>query len=251
MITRGKFFSGLSGIHLPVPKYQFPVEFQKASRLNYYASHFNSIEVNSSFYKLPMQSTVAKWVADVPENFKFTFKLSKSVTHEKELNFDIENIDKFIQSISPAFEKAGCILVQFPPSLTTSSIHQLDLLLHRFKLLNTPVASRVAVEFRNRNWYNTEVFDLLESYEASVVMHDIPKSATPRTIPDGHTIYLRFHGPAGNYKGSYTDVFLEEQAGYIKEWLTDGKSVYTYFNNTNGGDAFPNLVKLNKFVCGE
>jgi uncharacterized protein YecE (DUF72 family) len=251
MMKRGDFFSGLSGVHLPVPKYQFPEEFQQGSRLNYYAAHFNSIEVNSSFYKLPMQSTVARWVNDVPENFQFTFKLSKKVTHEKDLNFNNEDIDSFIKSISPAAEKTGCILVQFPPALTTNSIHQLDHLLHAINLHETPVAARIAVEFRNRNWYNPEVFDLVESYDATVVVHDIPKSATPRTVPEGEFIYLRFHGPTGNYKGSYTDAFLEEQAAYIREWLTDGKTVYAYFNNTNGSDAFPNLTALNKFVFSE
>jgi uncharacterized protein YecE (DUF72 family) len=249
MSVSGKFFSGLSGIHLPIPKYQFPEAFQKSSRLNYYANHFNSIEVNSSFYKLPMPLTVAKWVDDVPENFQFTFKLFKQVTHTKDLNFDSAEVDKFLHSIAAAQVKAGCILIQFPPSLTTSSIHQLDHLLNAIESNDSSTPWKVAIEFRNRNWYHADVFDLLENYNASIVMHDIPKSATPLTIPDTNVIYLRFHGPTGNYKGNYSEAFLEEQAGYIKEWLAEGKTVYTYFNNTNGGAAFPDLVKLNKFVA--
>ncbi len=77
------FYSGISGLVLPVPKAQYPPEFQDNSRLQYYASLFNSLEVNSIFYKLPRSSTIANWVESVPDNFRFTFKLSKTVTHVK------------------------------------------------------------------------------------------------------------------------------------------------------------------------
>ena len=74
------FYSGLSGLQLNIPQYLYPPPFENASRLTYYASLFNSIEINSSFYKIPKAATVAKWAACVPENFKFTFKLWKGIT---------------------------------------------------------------------------------------------------------------------------------------------------------------------------
>jgi uncharacterized protein YecE (DUF72 family) len=93
----------------------------------------------------------------------------------------------------------------------------------------------VAVEFRHESWYKDEVFELLNQHQATMVLQDMPKSATPMEITVDRLIYLRFHGPSGNYKGSYSDSFLSEYATYVSEWLDDGKTVYTYFNNTAGG----------------
>lgn len=78
------FFCGTGNVVLPVPhKTHLPPEYKDKSRLNYYASMFNSMEVNSSFYKIPMPRTVEKWANDVPENFRFTFKLFGGITHAK------------------------------------------------------------------------------------------------------------------------------------------------------------------------
>ena len=242
------FYAGLSGIELPVPKYQFPPEYQNASRLTYYATFFNSIEINSSFYKIPMRATVVRWASCVPAHFKFTFKLFREITHVKDLVFDVSHIARFIEITSLVEEKKGCLLVQFPPSLQSETIGQLAELLTAIQKADPGGTWPVAVEFRNRSWYIPEVFDLLESYNASLVMHDIQQSATPLNSISSTLIYVRFHGPTGSYRGSYTEAFLQEYAGYIQEWLNDGKTVYAYFNNT-AGDAFNNLRTLKSFIA--
>ena len=106
---------------------------------------------------------------------------------------------------------------------------------------------KVAVEFRNASWYNEEVYALLDGYNVSLVIHDVPASTTP--IIDSKTgfRYLRFHGPGGRYRGSYTDEFLKGYADHIKAWIKKGKTVYVYFNNTMG-DAVGNLQTLNRMV---
>lgn len=241
------FYSGLSGIELPMPKYEFPPEYQRTSRLIYYSTFFNSIEVNSSFYKIPMHTTVGRWSLSVNDKFKFTFKLFKEITHVKDLRFDPNLIQVFIDTIANIGEKRGCLLVQFPPGLKRDSIIQLDNLLHFIKISDPTGRWNVGVEFRNKGWYNEDVYDLLKTYHAALVMHDIPASATPfKNIPSGF-FYVRFHGPTGNYRGSYTDAFLLEYAEYIKEWMSEGKTGYVYFNNTMG-NAFNNLVTLNSLV---
>lgn len=110
-------YAGLSGIQLPIPKYRFPPGWEQASRLAYYASFFNSIEINSSFYKIPLSRTVARWATSVPANFKFTFKLFKGVTHEKKIACDGSILQQFFHAVNHVGTKAGCILVQFPPSV--------------------------------------------------------------------------------------------------------------------------------------
>lgn len=241
-----KLNSGTSGLVVPVPKYLFPKEFQDASRLTYYASFFNSIEINSSFYKLPMGSTLTKWLQQVPEDFKFTFKLWKEITHVKELNFKEKDVEQFFKIISQANAKKGCLLVQFPPSLTKSYLKQVVKLLEVLKKYNSKHGWNIAVEFRSKTWYEKKIYKILKSYAVSLVLQDIPKSATPMITQTSKVVYVRFHGPKGNYRESYPDYFLSEYSTYIKEWLEEGKEVYVYFNNTMG-DAFKNLQTLNKF----
>ena len=97
MKVRGKFYGGTSGLVLPVAnKLAFPPAYQDKSRLTYYASLFNSLEVNSSFYKIPM-ATIKRWAIEVPEGFKFTFKLFKGITHNKGLVFEDALVEKFMQ----------------------------------------------------------------------------------------------------------------------------------------------------------
>lgn len=241
------FYAGLSGIQLPVPKYKYPLEYQAGSRLTYYATHFNSIEINSSFYKIPGKNTVARWSSSVPQNFRFTFKLFREITHAKNLDFDPGQVHKFIETIGHVGEKKGCVLVQFPPSLKTESIDRFNDLLHSMRIADPKNLWSIAVEFRNNAWYNEDVYDILRSYNASLVLHDKPASSVSLTQATSDTVYVRFHGPTGNYKGSYTDDFLSEYAALIHEWLEENKTVYVYFNNTNG-DAFNNLVTLKGFL---
>ena len=241
------FYSGLSGLQLPVPKYLFPPPFENASRLTYYSSFFNSIEINSSFYKIPQAATVTKWADAVHENFRFTFKLWKEITHCKGLHFNNDDVAAFFKSINSLTKKKGCLLVQFPPSLGSEHYFQLKKLLSSIHAINTKEEWKIAVEFRNKSWYHEKVYDLLNFYKAAVVIHDIPKSATPLIDQTPDFIYARFHGPTGNYRDSYSEDFLHEYATYINEWIADDKTVYVYFNNTMG-DAFKNLNTLNNFV---
>jgi uncharacterized protein YecE (DUF72 family) len=241
------YFSGLSGIQLPVPKYKFPEEYKDASRLTYYSTYFNSIEINSSFYKIPMPATIARWRTSVHDNFRFTFKLFREITHEKDLKYDPGLIVKFLEAIAHAGTKNGCILVQLPPKLTNASTPRLEQLLNALRLADAAGLWNIAVEFRHKSWYTNETYDILEAYGCSLVMQDMPKCATPLRENTSSVTYVRFHGPTGNYRGSYTDDFLREYAEYIQEWLKHGKTVYVYFNNT-AGQAFDNLTTLNRLI---
>lgn len=237
----GTFYGGTSGLQLPIPKRDFPPEHEEKSRLAYYAHHENSIEINSSFYQLPQAKTISRWADEVPTDFRFTFKLWKEITHQKNLVFNAEDVSLFMQVIDAVGDKKGCLLVQFPPSLQVSALPQLQELLTLLNTFDWPVA----VEFRHKSWYNDTVFSLLNSYGAAMVIQDMPKAPAPIECTSDQFVYLRFHGPSGNYKGSYADGFLYEYSLYKQEWQADGMNVYTYFNNT-AGDALNNLNFLNR-----
>ncbi|MBS1526053.1 MAG: DUF72 domain-containing protein [Bacteroidetes bacterium] len=224
-----------------MPKRDFPPEHQHLSRLAFYALHENSIEINSSFYKLPQAKTITAWSLQVPGDFRFTFKLWKEITHQKNLLFKTEAIGRFMQAIELPRGHKGCLLVQFPPSLQVTAEQQLGELLQALDGFTWPVA----VEFRHPSWHRESVFELLNRYQAALVLQDMPKAPSPFELTSDSHAYLRFHGPQGNYKGSYSDDFLYEYAYYIHDWLQEGRTVYAYFNNTAGA-ALANLHFLKR-----
>src|ERR1700759_3716537 len=101
------FYSGTSGLLTPIPKRDFPPEFADKSRLAFYSHLFNSIEINSSFYKLPQAKTLAKWAGETTEGFRFTFKLWKELTHNKNLAFNAVDIPRFFDAINAVGNKKG------------------------------------------------------------------------------------------------------------------------------------------------
>jgi uncharacterized protein YecE (DUF72 family) len=241
-----KFYSGISGVALPFPRSQYPLQFQNKSRLQYYASLFNSVEVNSIFYKLPRHSTVVNWRECVPDNFRFTFKVSKTITHVKSVNFKKEDVAAFMHTVANIGDKKGCLLAQFPPSLKIDNLNELHYLV---EALCEAAGDewKIALEFRNASWYDREVYELLNDYNISMVIHDIAASATPLINIVGSFIYLRFHGPEPRYSGDYSEAVLKKYAELTKRWITEGKTVYAYFNNTMG-NAVNNLQTFNTMV---
>ena len=246
---KSKLFIGTSGIAVPGNKKAFPPDFHSKSRLNYYATHFNSIEINSTFYQTPMPATFLKWALDVPEDFKFTIKLSKQVTHGKDLQFDLKIIDAFCAAAAALANKKGMLLLQFPGKISIQYFTQVEAILAQLDKQLPQNKWRTAIEFRNADWYVSETVELLAQYNSSLVLHDFSKAKNAFSQQKTKTVYLRFHGPAGDYRGSYTDQFLALQADNINEWVSAQKNVYVYFNNTMG-NAWQNALALKAF-CQE
>ena len=243
-------FLGTSGLVLPFKnRSEYPSHFEGRSRMQIYTALFNSIEINSIFYKLPRQVTVAQWADCAGPDFRFTFKLSKQVTHSPGLNFQDHDLQHFMNVVSPANGHKGCILVQFPPSVKRTFAGQVEHLLSSIQKANTD-SWPVAVEFRHTSWYVQDTCELLDQHNAALVYHDKRGSESAQPELNADLIYLRFHGPGGDYKGSYDRGFLYEYAGYIAEWLNEGKTVYAYFNNTMGA-ALSNLRTLEQFLFDE
>lgn len=244
----GSYKAGTSGLVLPVPNKQaFPPEFRDKSRLTYYASLLNSLEVNSSFYKVPQAATVKKWADSVPDDFVFTFKLWQEITHVKGFAYKREDVLRFMEVIDQAVTKKGCLLVQFPPSLTINQFKAVEDLLGIIQSIVPEHGWKVAIEFRHSSWYIAEAYEMADEYHSSMVLHDIPKSTNRQLNKKASFVYLRFHGPAGDYRGGYSDDYLQQQAVQINAWRKEGKDVYVYFNNTIG-DAIKNVLTLNELV---
>jgi uncharacterized protein YecE (DUF72 family) len=247
-IKLNNYYSGTSGLLLPVPNKQFyPAAFQDKSRLCYYASLMDTIEINSSFYRIPQAATIKKWAADVPAAFVFSFKLFKEITHQKDLEFDVLMVEKFMQAIAHVGEKKGCLLVQLPPSIRIHHLAQLGKLMMVLRHNDPFMQWKVAFEFRHPSLYVEEVYELLANYQMAMVLHDKSLASAPIMTTHNAFVYVRFHGPNGNYRGSYAEDLLAEYATYISDWLAEGKEVFVYFNNTMG-DALGNLTSLRRML---
>jgi uncharacterized protein YecE (DUF72 family) len=192
-------------------------------------------------------ATIIKWAEVVPSDFQFTFKLSKSITHAKHLDFNTEDVHLFMQAIAHVGNKKGVLLIQFPPGLKVENLAQLQRLLECISNEDAQHSWKIAIEFRNTSWYYEDVYEVLREYKASLVIHDLPASVPPMDATACSFRYLRFHGPGGRYRGSYDDHFLKGHAQSVKEWIAQEQAVYVYFNNTMG-DAINNLQTLNKYV---
>jgi uncharacterized protein YecE (DUF72 family) len=246
--TPGTLYIGTSNIVLPGPKTTFPEAYRSGSRLHYYSSLFNSLEVNSTFYKLPMASTLEKWAGDVPDNFTFTLKLWREITHTRHFTFMPEYIERFMEIAESIGRRKGCLLIQFPASVTADRYAWVKETLEHIATLNTAPAWRACVEFRHPGWYEHEaIARLLSQLRMSFVLHDMPRSKPPLDTVPGPVVYLRFHGPAGDYKGGYNTSTLHEYAAFIAASLKAGQDVYVYFNNTLG-DALQNAQCLQQLT---
>lgn len=238
---------GTSGIVVPGSKETFPEGFKSGSRLHYYGSLFNSIEINSSFHKVPLPKTFEKWRNEVSEDFTFTLKVWREITHVKNLLYSRENVEKFMTAADNLADKKACLLVQFPGKISLGYFRQVNNLLTDIQSYNRDNKWKIAVEFRSSSWYCSETYEMLSDYAGSLVFHDIAASRTPLDTKGLPFIYLRFHGPTGNYRGSYETAVLEEYGQRISNWENEGKKVYVYFNNTMGA-AYDNAAELKRFL---
>jgi uncharacterized protein YecE (DUF72 family) len=235
---------GTSNIVLPSAKKNFPEEFKTRSRLYYYSTLFNSVELNSTFYKVPKITIFQKWRDDVTEDFKFSIKLWRDITHTKNLAYAIDDLIMFLTVSQGLGVRKGCLLIQFPASVTVAYGDHVEKLLDEIIENDETPRWRLCIEFRHPSWYTEDVYQMLLKRNASPVFHDMPASCTPLTsISLWPTIYLRFHGPSGDYRGNYTDVTLTHYASLINDIHKQRKEVYVYFNNTIG-NAFDNALSL-------
>jgi uncharacterized protein YecE (DUF72 family) len=232
----------------------YPDTAKKDRLLELYAKTFETVEINSSFYHTPKASTVIKWIEQVPENFIFSLKLSRYITHIQKLDTDRSSLQKFFDPLQPmlsshrkAFSRP-VILIQTPASLPFDN-EKLENFLQRL-----PDGFRYAIEFRNKAWFNDDTNSLLQKNRVALVLSDSPiKGNGNRQWPLADTDitdfnYIRFHGSKKLFTSSYTNEELQHYARLIAEKNKKGMDVYAYFNNDAAGFATKNAIALRKMI---
>lgn len=240
MVT-GKIHIGTSGWSYKHWRERFyPVELKPVEYLAYYAEHFRTSEINTSFYHLPKPSTVEKWTETVNTCFRFCPKISRYITHIKKLNDPEETLPRFFEIFDPIRKHLGPILIQLPPAL---GFHE-EKVSHFFEVLKQYKGYTFALEPRHDTWLEDNAIALLEKYRIAFVIAESGKRWPYGEFVTAKHIYVRFHGPDGSYAKSYDDKTLKKYAKMMLEWQEDGHTVWVFFNNDGNAYAIENARTL-------
>jgi len=208
----------------------------------FYAKHFETVEINNSFYRLPSAETFAKWRDQAPVGFCYAVKANRFLTQAKKLKDCAEPLERMMTPFRALAPALGPILYQLPPSLRIN----LERLEEFLELVPKDVTN--VFEFRDRSWYVPETLALLERHNASFCAHDMAGSVSDR-IAVGPIAYVRYHGGVGKYWGRYPDSALLEWTDWIVAQASAGRPVWCYFNNDIHGHAIDDAQTLKAMVA--
>lgn len=237
--TSGWTYSDWTGIF-------YPPDLPDSERLSYYASQFDTVEINSTFYRFPPQGMITGWNRRLPEDFHLVVKGTRRVTHLQKLVDCQEVLKAFLDRILP-LHTLRVVLWQLPPSL-----HQdLERLENFLKWLQQfAPAVRHAVEFRHASWWAEETVRLLRQYAAAFVAVSHPK-LPPDVFPTTDFLYLRFHGLGSQlYRYNYSKEELAEWVARLRPHLK-GRTLYAFFNNDYEAFAPRNAMVFRQLLAEE
>ena len=221
----------------------YPEELSSSQYLSWYIRHFNTVEINNCFYRLPTQSAVESWREDTPPDFCFAVKGSRYLTHMKRLHNAEAGLNTYLDRMELLKKKLGPVLFQLPPNWQVN-VERLE----EFLGLLPRRRYQYVFEFRNPSWYIEPVYRLLRRHNVGLCIHDWGAQQSPRQLSADFT-YVRFHGATGRYGGNYSDAMLEKWADQILGWAKHLRGIYLYFNNDQGGYAVRNAQTLQSWFA--
>lgn len=217
-----------------LPRAVWP-EFPAAgTHLQRYAARFNAVEINSSFYRPHQPGTYARWADSVPENFRFSAKLPKTITHQQRLLNGAPLLDAFFAQVSCLGDRLGCLLVQLPPSLAFDAVVVRNFL----AALRERHAGPVALEPRHASWFEAPADALLRAWQVGRVLAD-PVVHAAGCLPGGFEglVYVRLHGSPRMYYSAYPPAVLDTLIARLRLAAASAADVWCLFDNTAEGAA--------------
>ena len=208
----------------------------------YLAAGFDTVEVNNTFYRLPLASALDRWREATPPDFLFAVKGSRFLTHMKKLKDPEAGLARFMPLVERLGPKLGPILFQLPPRWGPE--------LGRLAafLAALPSSHRYAFELRDSTWHTPEVCAILRAHNAAFCAYEIAGRKSPIEITADFA-YVRLHGPTDRaYEGSYSIEQLQEWAARINQWRQTLRAIYVYFDNDDSGFAPRNALELKALI---
>ena len=221
----------------------YPKSSTSLGRLDAYARHFRTVEVNNTFYRWPRDEVFSTWRERSPEGFVFSAKASRGLTQFRKLNDPGPWLERMEAGLSRLGGKRGVTLYQLPPHFPIN-LDRLDAFLSV-----VPSGERAAVEFRHPTWDVDGTFSVLERHGAAYCVMSGANLPCVLRATAGF-VFVRLHGPDNRrmYAGSYSEEDLRWWADRIGEWRSQGRDVYAYFNNDGHGHAVRNALRLRELV---
>jgi uncharacterized protein YecE (DUF72 family) len=220
----------------------FPKDVPARLHLEFYATQFDTTELNGVFYRTPTEEAVRGWAQHTPEDFVFAWKASKFITHWKRLNESCRNSLDLMESRLKLLDgKAGPVLFQLPPQFEKDR--------KRFASFLTMLKSRrrYAFEFRHPSWYEDDILDLLRDNDIALCISDHHDAPSP-WIATAHHVYVRAHGPGGRYRGHYRTNTLDRWKRWLKQLNRSGRAAYFYFDNDQKSAAPKDAARLRNML---
>lgn len=215
----------------------YPKELPSKQWFAYYCEHFDTYEINATFYKFPTLKIIQNWFDRSPENFLFSVKAPKEITHLREFIDCEELLKQFYSIISEGLQhKLACVLFQFPPSYHYS----LEKLEHIIS--NLDLKFKNVLEFRHESWWNSEVQKQLADKKITFCSVSHPKLPEP-ILTDSPFVYIRLHGKTKMFYSNYSKEELKHYGDLISN-----KNAFVYFNNTASSAGVLNALELKKLI---
>ncbi|MBC7233759.1 MAG: DUF72 domain-containing protein [Chloroflexi bacterium] len=219
----------------------YPWELPTSQWLRYYATRFDTVEVNNTFYHLPSEQTFRSWKEEAPDRFLYAIKASRYITHMKKLAGVEEALARFLERSRLLGEHLGPVLYQLPPRWACN-LERLHNFLHLL-----PGDLRHVFEFRHASWLEDAAFSLLEEHGVAFCIVSLPDFPCLLRVT-APFVYIRLHGAEAKYGSCYREEELQWWAEQILGFLADGNDVYVYFNNDAFGYAVENALRLKELV---
>jgi uncharacterized protein YecE (DUF72 family) len=236
-MSKSKIHIGTSGWNYKHWKGNFyPEDVPQKKWLEFYYNRFKTVELNNSFYRLPEIKTFDSWRKNTPDDFMFSVKASRYITHLKKLN-DKESLKEFLKRANHLKEKLGPVLFQLPPGWKFNEERFYTFL----KML--PKKYKYTFEFRNESWWNEKVIDALNENNIAFCIFEIGDKHSPKEVT-AYFIYVRLHGPGAPYQGLYNPNTLKDWKNFFTKWNKKGKEIWCYFDNDQNGYAAQNAKEL-------
>jgi uncharacterized protein YecE (DUF72 family) len=213
--------------------------------LQRYSSTLSAAEINSSFHRPHRPSTYQRWAESVPESFRFSVKLPKTITHERRLVGCDDLIDAFLAEATGLGARLGCLLVQLPPSLAFDG----KALRTFVEALRRRIAIPIACEPRHASWFDADADQVLAGLQVARVAADparVPAAAEPGGWPG--LVYYRLHGSPRMYYSDYGDDALQTIASRLAESGRNGVPAWCIFDNTVSSAATGNALTVQSLL---
>lgn len=221
----------------------YPADLPQSRWFEYYARHFDTVEINNTFYRLPGEHTFDRWRAQAPPGFLYAVKASRYITHVRRLRECAEPLARFLGRARRLGPALGPVLYQLPPRWRPN----LPRLTAFVQML--PADLTHVLEFRDGRWFTSEVLDILRRHGVSFCIFHMGDAETPLAVTAA-TVYIRMHGAGERYGGCYDVEALRRWAERIRGWCAAGHDVYVYFNNDAFGHAVRNACTLKELLNG-